>query len=69
MQSKDALFSPVLSCVSTLPSETGNPEIAYIHLNIACGFANKQIKRIKTSPVTAEPPFADKTIDWTLYST
>jgi len=46
-----------------LPGETGNPEIASVHLNAAYGFANKHMKHIKISPVTAEPPFTVKTID------
>ena len=34
-------FPPHLTSASALPGETGNPEIASFHLNVACCFANK----------------------------
>jgi len=35
---------------SALLRETGNPEIASVHLNAACCFANKRTKHIWISP-------------------
>jgi len=35
------IFSPHLTSASALPGETGNPEIAYFHLNAACFFTKK----------------------------
>jgi len=46
-----SLFSD-LTCASALPGETGKPEIASIHLNAACSFANKNRKHTKISPAT-----------------
>ena len=33
------IFPPNLTSASALPGETGNPEIASFHLNVACFFA------------------------------
>ena len=35
------IFPPHLTSASVLPGETGNPEIASFHLNVACFFTNK----------------------------
>jgi len=35
------IFPPHLTSASALPGETGNPEIAYFHLNAACFFTKK----------------------------
>jgi len=40
-------FPPHPTTAPALPGETGNPEIAYFHLNPACCFASKHTKHIK----------------------
>ena len=59
------IFPPHVTSASALPGETGNPEIASFHLNVAC-FSPKNTKKQfkKYHLVRAEPPFAVKTIDW-----
>ena len=44
--------------------ETGNPEIASFHLNVACFFTKKHETQLKYHLVRAEPPFTVKIIDW-----
>jgi len=41
------IFSPHLTSASTLPGETGNPEIASFHLNAACFFTKKHETQLK----------------------
>jgi len=43
--------------------ETGNPEIASFHLNIACFFTTNTKHGLKCHLVRAEPLFTVKTID------
>jgi len=43
------IFSPHLPSASTLPKETGNPEIASFHLN-ASFFHQKHETQLKISP-------------------
>jgi len=38
------IFPPHLTSASALPEETGNPEIASFHLNVACFFTKKNKK-------------------------
>jgi len=47
------IFSPHLTSASALPGETGNPEIASLHLNAACFFTKKHetVKNITWSEV------------------
>jgi len=54
---------PHQTFASALPGETGNPTIASFHLNAAC-FLPKTRNTLKYHPITAEPPFIVKTIDW-----
>jgi len=42
-------FPPHLTSASALPGETGNPEIAYFHLNVACFFTKKYETQLKIS--------------------
>jgi len=58
------IFPPYLTSASALPEETGNPEIAPFHLNAACFFNKNTQNTLTYHPVTAEPPFTVKTIDW-----
>jgi len=58
------IFSPHLTSASALPGETGNPEIAFFHLNAACFFTKKHETQLKYDLVRAEPPFTVKTIEW-----
>jgi len=58
------IFPPHLTSASALPGETGNPEIASFHLNVACFFTKTRNTVKKYHLVTAEPPFTVKTIDW-----
>jgi len=44
------IFPPHLTGASTLPGETGNPEIASFHLNSACFFTKKHETQLKVSP-------------------
>jgi len=44
------IFPPHLTCASALPGETGNPKIAFFHLNVACFLPKKHMKHIKISP-------------------
>jgi len=44
------IFPPHLTSASALPGETGNPEIASIHLNAACFFTKKHETQLKISP-------------------
>jgi len=39
------IFPPHLISASALPGETGNPEIASFHLNVACFFTKKHETR------------------------
>jgi len=55
------IFPPHLTA---LPGETGNPEIAYFHLNAACFFTKKHETVKKYHLVRAEPPFTVKTMQW-----
>jgi len=55
------IFPPHLTSDSALPWETGNPEIAYFHLNAAC-FSPKNSQKYHL--VRADPPLTVKTIDW-----
>jgi len=57
------IFPAHITSASALPGETGNPEIAFFHLNAACVFT-KNTKQSKYHLVRAEPPFTVKTIDW-----
>jgi len=41
------IFSPHLTSASVLPGETGNPEIASFHLNVACFFTKKHETQFK----------------------
>jgi len=43
------IFPPHLASASALPGETGNPEIASFHLNVAY-FFTKNTKPLKISP-------------------
>jgi len=58
------IFPPDLTSASALPGETGNPEIASFHLNVACFCTIKHETVLKYHLVRAEPPFTVKTIDW-----
>jgi len=58
------IFPPHLTSASALPGETGNPEIAYFHLNAACFFTKKHETQLKNHLVRAEPPFTVRAIDW-----
>ena len=44
------IFPPHLTSASALPGETGNPEIASFHLNVACFFTKRHETRLKISP-------------------
>jgi len=44
------IFPPDLTSAFTLPGETGNPEIASFHLNVACFFTTKHETQLKISP-------------------
>jgi len=44
------IFPPHLTSASALPGETGNPEIASFHLNVACFFTKKHETQFKISP-------------------
>ena len=44
------IFTLHLTSASALPGETGNPEIAYFHLNAACFFTKKHETQLKISP-------------------
>ena len=44
------IFPPHLTSASALPGETGNPEIASFHLNVACFFTKKHKTQLKVSP-------------------
>jgi len=46
------IFPPHLTSASALPGETGNPEIASFHLNVACFFTKKHGTQLqlKVSP-------------------
>jgi len=44
------LFPSHLTGVSTLPGETGNPEIVYFYLNAICCLVNRHTTHIKISP-------------------
>jgi len=44
------IFQPQLTSASALPGETGNPEIASFHLNVACFFTKKHETQLKISP-------------------
>ena len=44
------IFPPHLTSASALPAETGNPEIASFHLNVACVSAKKHETQLKISP-------------------
>jgi len=44
------IFPPHLTSTSALPGETGNPEIASFHLNVAYFFTKKHEKQFKISP-------------------
>jgi len=41
------IFSSHLTSASALPGETGNPEIASFHLNVACFFTKKHETQLK----------------------
>jgi len=43
------IFPPHLISASALSGETGNPEIASFHLNVAC-FFTKKYETVKISP-------------------
>jgi len=43
------IFPPHLTSVSALPGETGTPEIASFHLNVACSFTKKHETQFKIS--------------------
>jgi len=43
------IFPPQLTSASALPGETGNPEIASFHLNVACFFTKKHETQLKIS--------------------
>jgi len=43
------IFPPHLTSATALPGETGNPEIASLHLNAACFFTKKR-NTVKISP-------------------
>jgi len=58
------IFPPHITSASTLPGETGNPEIASFHLNAACFFAKKTKHSLEYHLVRAEPPFTVREIDW-----
>jgi len=55
---------PQLTCAFALPGETGNPQIASFHLNVAGFFTKNTRNTLKYRLVTAESPFTVKTIDW-----
>jgi len=44
------IFPPHLTDVSTLPGETGNPEIVSFYFNDVCCFVNIHTKHIKILP-------------------
>jgi len=44
------IFPPHLTSASALPGETGNPEIASLHLNVACFSPKKHETQLKISP-------------------
>jgi len=44
------IFPPHLTSASALPEETGNPEIASVHLTVACFFTKKHETQLKISP-------------------
>jgi len=44
------IFPPHLISASALLEETGNPEIASFHLNVACFFTKKHETQLKISP-------------------
>jgi len=44
------IFPPHLTSASALPWETGNPEIASFHLNVASFFTKKHETQVKISP-------------------
>jgi len=44
------IFPPHLTSASALPGKTGNPEIAYFHLNATCFFTKKHETQLKISP-------------------
>jgi len=58
------IFPPHLTNASTLPGETGNPEIVYFHLNAACFLLKETQNSLKYHLVRDEPFFTDKTINW-----
>ena len=41
------ILPPHLTSASALPEETGNPEIASFHLNVACFFTKKHETQLK----------------------
>jgi len=43
------IFPPHLTSASALPWETGNPEIASFHLNVACFFTKKHETQLEIS--------------------
>jgi len=57
------IFPLHLTRASALPGETGNPEIASFHLNVACFFTKKH-ETVKISPGQSLTTFTVKTIDW-----
>jgi len=58
------IFPPHLSGASTLPGETGNPEIAPFHLNVACLVTKNTKHCLKYHLARAEPPFTVRAIDY-----
>jgi len=56
------IFPPYRTSAFALPGETGNPEIAFFHLNAAC-FLPKTRNIKKYHLDRAEPPVTVKTID------
>ena len=55
------ILPPHLTSASALPEETGNPEIASFHLNVACFFTKKHETQLKlemwanAQPIAAMP--------------
>jgi len=57
------IFPPHLTCVSTLPGETGNPEIVSFYLNAVYNLSTDTQNTLKYHLVTVKLSFTVKTID------